>query len=103
MRKWIESHLIALLVMAITCAMPVYSTAQAPRYDLLLKGGHVIDPANNLDEIMDVANSKNKIAAAEKDISASHAGKVVNASGPYVTPGLIDIHFHIGHGGAPLN
>jgi dihydroorotase len=103
MRKWIESHLIALLVMAITCAMPVYSTAQAPRYDLLLKGGHVIDPANNLDEIMDVAVSKNKIAAVEKDISASQAGKVVNASGLYVTPGLIDIHFHIGHGGPPLN
>src|SRR3989440_1797705 len=103
MRKWMETYLPALLVMATTCGIPVYSTAQAPRYDLLLKGGHVIDPANNLDEIMDVAVSKSKIAAVEKDISASQAGKVVNASGLYVTPGLIDIHFHIGHGGAPLN
>ena len=77
--------------------------AQAPRYDLLLKGGHVIDPANHLDAVMDVAVSKDKIAAVEKDIPASQAGKVVNASGLYVTPGLIDIHFHIGHGGAPLN
>src|SRR5947209_12700510 len=77
--------------------------AQAPRYDSLLKGGHVIDPANHLDAVMDVAVLKDKIAAVEKDIPASQAGKVVNASGLYVTPGLIDIHFRIGHGGAPLN
>src|SRR6266699_4056942 len=103
MRKWIQTYLTALVGMAITCGLPVCSSAQAPRYDLLLKGGHVIDPANNLDGIMDVAVSKNKIAAVEKDIPAAQAGKVVDASGLYVTPGLIDIHFHIGHGGAPLN
>jgi len=83
--------------------LAVNTLAQTPRYDLLLKGGHVIDPANHLDAVMDVAVSKDKIAAVEKDIPASQAGKVVNASGLYVTPGLIDIHFHIGHGGAPLN
>jgi dihydroorotase len=83
--------------------LAVNTLAQAPRYDLLFKGGHVIDPANHLDAVMDVAVSKDKIAAVEKDIPASQAGKVVNASGLYVTPGLIDIHFHIGHGGAPLN
>jgi dihydroorotase len=77
--------------------------AQAPQYDLLLKGGHVIDPANRLDGVMDVAVSKNKIAAVQKDIPAAQAAKVVDVSGLYVTPGLIDIHFHIGHGGAPLN
>src|SRR2546421_12079264 len=52
---------------------------------------------------MDVGVPKKKTAAVEKDIPASHAGKVVDASGLYVTPGLIDIHYHIGHGGAPLN
>src|SRR5690349_849289 len=77
--------------------------AQSPQYDLLLKGGHVIDPANKLDAVMDVAISKDKVAAVAKDIPADKAGKVVDASGLYVTPGLIDIHFHIGHGGAPLN
>jgi dihydroorotase len=77
--------------------------AQSPQYDLLLKGGHVIDPANHIDGVMDVAVVKDKIAAVAKDIPADQAGKVVNASGLYVTPGLIDIHFHIGHGGAPLN
>jgi dihydroorotase len=77
--------------------------AQAPRYDLLLKGGHVIDPANHADAVMDVAVSGGKIAAVEKDIPASSAGKVVDVSGLYVTPGMIDIHFHVGNGGAPLN
>src|SRR5438093_10629154 len=47
--------------------------AQPPRYDLLLKGGHVIDPANHLDAVMDVAVLKDKIAAVEKDIPASQA------------------------------
>lgn len=78
-------------------------SAQTLHYDLLLKGGHVIDPANHLDAVMDVAVLKGRIAAVEKDIPASQAGKVVNASGLIVTPGLIDIHFHIGHGGAPLD
>ena len=73
MRKWIKTYLLALLVMATMCGIPVYSMAQTPRYDLLLKGGHVIDPANNLDGIMDVAVSKDKIAAVEKDIPASQA------------------------------
>ena len=77
--------------------------AQAPRYELLIKGGHVIDPANHIDGVTDVAVSGGKIAAVEKDIPASAAGKVVDASGLYVTPGLVDIHFHVGNGGAPLN
>jgi dihydroorotase len=77
--------------------------AQAPRYELLIKGGHVIDPANHVDGVTDVAVSGGKIAAVEKDIPASAAGKVVDASGLYVTPGLVDIHFHVGNGGAPLN
>lgn len=77
--------------------------AQAPRYELLIKGGHVIDPANHVDGVTDVAVSGGKIAAVEKDIPASAAGKVVDASGLYVTPGLVDIHFHVGNGGAPLD
>src|SRR5437588_11379022 len=52
---------------------------------------------------MDVAVSNGKIAAIEKNIPAEQAGKVIDASGLYVTPALIDIHYHIGHGGAPLN
>ncbi len=74
-----------------------------PRYDLLLKGGHVIDPANHIDRVMDVATAGGKIAAVEPDIPENEAGKVVDAHGLYVTPGLVDIHVHIGYGGAPDN
>jgi len=77
--------------------------AQNPHYDLLLKHGHVLDPANHIDAELDVAVSSGKIAAVQKDIPASSAAKVIDVSGLYVTPGLIDIHYHIGHGGAPLN
>src|SRR5262245_42188232 len=90
--------------LAITIARPLALVAQTqPRYDLLLKGGHVIDPANQIDDVRDIAVFQGKIAAVEKNIPADRAGKVVDVSKLYVTPGLIDIHYHIGHGGSPLN
>jgi len=90
--------------LAIVIGSPLITLAQtSPRYDLLLKGGHVIDPANHIDEVRDVAVFQGKIAAVEKDIPADQAGKVVDVSNLVVTPGLIDIHYHVGHGGAPLN
>src|SRR5262249_21917288 len=94
------------VLLAVLAAMPAFETgarAQAPRYDLLLKSGHVIDPANGLDQVMDVAVANGKLAAVAHDIGSDNAGKTVDVSGLYVTPGLIDIHFHVGHGGAPLN
>ena len=102
MREWTKTLGIVVSLVTIL-GMPADTLAQTPRYDLLLKGGHVIDPANKVDAVMDVAVVKDKIAAVEKDIPASQAGKVVDASGLYVTPGLVDIHVHIGHGGAPLD
>ncbi len=101
-RNYFSPHVVALTI--IVMATTIYNAqAQTPRYDLLLKGGHVIDPANKIDRVADVAVTNGKIAAVEANIAASDAGKVVDVSGLYVTPGLIDIHFHIGHGGAPLN
>ena len=81
----------------------ISARAQAPRYDLILKGGHVLDPANQVDAEMDVAISGGKIAAIEKDIPAADAGKVVDVRGLTVTPGLVDIHVHVSNGGAPLD
>jgi len=66
-----------------------------PRYDLLLKGGHVIDPKNGVDGPMDVAIAGGKIARVAPDISSAEAGKTVDATGLYVAPGLIDIHAHV--------
>src|SRR5437588_4168596 len=101
MRKWIT--LSRALIVLTALALPMRAASQTPRYDLLVKGGHVIDPANHIDAAMDVAVIGGKIAAVEKNIPASQADHVVDVSHLYVTPGLIDIHFHIGHGGAPLN
>lgn len=67
-------------------------------YDLLLKGGHVIDGKNNLSAVRDVAIANGKIAAVAANIDPAKALKTVNASGLYVTPGLIDIHTHVYNG-----
>ena len=64
------------------------------KYDLLLKGGRVIDPANNVDGVFDVAIAGRYISAVENDIAPELARKVANVSGLIVTPGLIDLHAH---------
>ncbi|MAU71621.1 MAG: amidohydrolase/deacetylase family metallohydrolase [Flavobacterium sp.] len=64
-------------------------------YSIVIKGGHVIDPKNSIDEVLDVAIKDNKIVKVAKNINAKDAEKVVEAKGLYVTPGLIDIHQHV--------
>lgn len=81
--KWLTAFLFA-------CTMLAQSS-----YDLLLKGGHVIDGKNKISAVMDVAIAGGKIAAVAADIPASKAAKVVDVSGLYVVPGLIDMHVHV--------
>jgi dihydroorotase len=69
----------------------------AAQYDLLLKGGYVIDPANNISGLMDVAVQGGRIARVAENIDTAQARQVVDVSGLYVTPGLIDIHVHVYH------
>ena len=67
----------------------------AQPYSVVIKGGHVIDPKNNINGMMDVAIDDGKIARVAKNIDAKGAPQVVDAKGLYVTPGLIDIHTHV--------
>jgi dihydroorotase len=69
--------------------------------DLLLKGGHVIDPKNQIDSKMDVAITKGKIAQVAADIPGKNAKLVVDVTGLIVTPGLIDMHVHVFQGTEP--
>ena len=66
-----------------------------PQYDLIVKGGRVIDPANQIDGVMDVAIQDGKVASIAVDIPANLAEKVVDVSGCIVTPGILDIHTHV--------
>ena len=68
-------------------------TGWSQTVDLLIKNGHVIDPKNNIDGVMDVAIQGNKIVQVGRNISQD-AKKTVDATGLYVTPGIIDIHGH---------
>src|SRR5689334_9822425 len=67
-------------------------------YDLLIKGGHVIDGRNNLSAVRDVAIKDGKVAAVAANIAANRAVKTIDAGGLYVTPGLVDIHVHVYQG-----
>lgn len=76
--------------------MSTYAYAQQIyEFDVLLKGGHVIDGRNKISTVRDVAVKDGKVAAVASNVAASRALKTVDASGLYVTPGLIDIHVHM--------
>jgi dihydroorotase len=67
----------------------------AQQYDLLIRSGHVIDPKNKISAVRDVAIKDGKIAQVAAKIDPKQAGKVIDATGLYVSPGLIDIHVHV--------
>lgn len=78
----------------IACFLSLTMTAgYAQSIDLLIKNGHVIDPKNRIDGVMDVAIQGNKILQVARNITEP-AKKTINATGMYVTPGLIDLHGH---------
>lgn len=79
----------------LSCALVVPALLFSQPYDLIIRNGHVIDPKNNINGVMDVAIAAKKIAQVAKSIPASQGKKVVDAKGLYVTPGLVDIHVHV--------
>ncbi len=81
-----------LLLVVLPC---YYSNAFAQEIDILLKGGQLIDPKNQIDAKMDVGITNGKISQVAADISAARAKKVVDVRGMVISPGLIDIHVHV--------
>lgn len=81
--------------------LPLAVFGQTKPYTIIIKGGHVIDPKNSINRVMDIAIADGKIVKIAAGIEASQADQVVNASGMYVTPGLIDLHGHVFAGTQP--
>jgi dihydroorotase len=71
-------------------------------FDLILRGGRVIDPSQKLDAVLDVAFSAGKVARIGPGLEADTATDDRNVSGAIVTPGLIDLHTHVYWGGTSL-
>ena len=63
-------------------------------HDAIIRGGHVIDPANGLDAVLDIGIRDGRISAIEPSIDPELADTIYDASGKIVTPGLVDLHIH---------
>jgi len=83
------------LVVPLLLLLGLAGHAQTPKYELLLRGGHLIDSRNNISATRDVAIAAGKIAAVAPQINSAEASKTIDASGLYVVPGLVDIHTHV--------
>ncbi len=71
-------------------------------YDLLLRGGRILDPANGRDGVADIAFQDGKVALIAAEIAPDEASEVKDVSGNIVTPGLIDLHTHVYWGGTSI-
>src|SRR3989442_530129 len=83
------------LVVPLLLLLGLAGHAQTPKYELLLRGGPLIDSRNNISATRDVAIAAGKIAAVAPQINSAEASKTIDASGLYVVPGLVDIHTHV--------
>ena len=94
-----KNLLIITLFVALTFQLKAQTTANS--FDVLVKGGHVIDPKNGIDAVMDVAIKAGKIVKVGKNLPAADARQVVDATGLKVVPGIIDMHAHVFAGTQP--
>ena len=80
---------------AAAAALGAGASAQAMRHDLLIRGGEVLDPSQNLRGRRDVAIRNGLVSAVEPEIPAERAALVIDAGGKLVCPGLVDLHAHV--------
>lgn len=90
----------ALALLSVLCFLALQFVMAQP-YDIVIKGGHVIDPKNNIDAVMDIAIANGKIIQVANNVDTKQAAQVVDAKGLYITPGLIDMHAHVFFGTEP--
>ncbi|MEN8227741.1 MAG: amidohydrolase/deacetylase family metallohydrolase [Bacteroidota bacterium] len=95
------STIISVILLLLFTSIASVHTAEAQEADIILKGGLVIDPKNRIASKMDVAIADGKILEVSPNIAAADAVKVIDATGFYVTPGLIDLHTHVFVGSNP--
>jgi len=82
------------LLFILTLPLAATFALAEPHYDLLLKGGHVVDAKSHLSALRDVAIANGRIAAVLENIPPAEASKTIDVSTLYVTPGLVDMHVH---------
>ena len=78
--------------------MPLNQESMAPRYELLLAGGTVLDPAQGMRAAADVAFDRGYVAAVGPGLTRADAAETVDCSGLFVAPGMIDLHVHVFYG-----
>ena len=83
------------VIAAVTLRGSASASAQTSQFDLLVVGGRLIDPAQNIAERRDIAVAAGRIARVAEQIPESQGRQVLDASGKIVTPGLIDVHVHV--------
>ena len=101
MYRWKSLFGTLVLVMLSLIGAPVVARAQ--QYDLLIRGGRLIDPKNGIDGLRDIAIRQGKVARVAEHLPDSDAKRVIDATGMIVTPGLIDIHAHVFYGADPAS
>lgn len=89
------------LILNLGIAFMFFSSVLAQDYDMLIQNGHLIDPKNGIDKVMDIAIKDGKIAVVSSNINSKQSKKTIDAKGMIVSPGLIDIHGHHFHGTEP--
>jgi len=99
LKKLILTTVVPVLIVLATIAESPRAYAQ--KIDILIKNGHVVDAKNGINAPMDVAMTKGKIFNVAAKIPEQDAKKVIDATGLYVSPGLINIHTHVFVGSNP--
>ncbi|MCU1328550.1 MAG: amidohydrolase [Bryobacterales bacterium] len=89
--------------LTLAAVAPFATAQQPPQFDLLLQGGHLIDPKSNLSAPGDLAILNGRVAAVAPKLNPAQALKTIDVTGLFITPGIVDIHVHVFSGTGERN